>query len=132
MRRAARHLGIWQTNKDKIFDGIVNPPKDIPLGQGSFDMKRVVAILKQAKPDIRMMLELITRDPLKVPCLTDQFWATMPHVSGQDLARTLRLVRDYPAKSLQSVGALSLNKQVELEDANIKASLAYAIEELAL
>lgn len=105
---------------------------DIPLGQGSFDMKRVAAILKRAKPDIRMMLELITRDPLKVPCLTDQFWATMPHVSGQDLACTLRLVREHPAKSLQSVGALSRDKQVDLEDANIKASLAFAIEELAL
>jgi hypothetical protein len=36
-------------------------------------MKRVAAILKRAKPDIRMMLELITRDPLKVPCLTRTF-----------------------------------------------------------
>jgi sugar phosphate isomerase/epimerase len=105
---------------------------DIPLGQGSFDMKRIAATLKRAKPDIRMMLELITRDPLKVPCLTDKFWATMPHVSGNDLARTLRFVREYPAKSLQEVGSLSLDKQVELEDANIAASVKYAREELDL
>jgi sugar phosphate isomerase/epimerase len=105
---------------------------DIPLGLGSFDMKRIVAILKRAKPDIRMMLELITRDPLKVPCLTDNFWATMPQVSGNDLARTLRFVREHPAKSLQEVGSLSLDKQVELEDANIAASVKYAREELAL
>ncbi|MDA0921481.1 MAG: TIM barrel protein [Planctomycetota bacterium] len=105
---------------------------DIPLGQGSFDMKRIAAILKRAKPDIRMMLELITRDALKVPCLTDKFWATMPHVSGNDLARTLRFVREHPAKSLQEVGSLSLDKQVELEDANIAASVKYAREELAL
>ena len=105
---------------------------DIPLGQGSFDMHRVAAILRRAKPDIRMMLELITRDPLKVPCLTDKFWATMPQVSGNDLARTLRFVREHPAKSLQEVGSLSLEKQVELEDANIAASVKYAREELAL
>ena len=105
---------------------------DIPLGQGSFDMKRVAAILRRAKPDIRMMLELITRDPLKVPCLTDKFWATMPQVSGNDLARTLRFVREHPAKSLQEVGSLSLDKQVELEDANITASVKYAREELDL
>jgi 3-oxoisoapionate decarboxylase len=105
---------------------------DIPLGQGSFDMQRIVAILKRAKPNIRMMLELITRDPLKVPCLTDKFWATMPQVSGNDLARTLRFVREHPAKSLQEVGSLSLDKQVELEDANIAASVKYAREELDL
>lgn len=105
---------------------------DIPLGQGSFDMQRIAAILKRAKPDIRMMLELITRDPLKVPCLTEKFWATMPQVSGNDLARTLRFVREHPAKSLQEVGSLSLDKQVELEDANIAASVKYAREELDL
>ena len=105
---------------------------DIPLGQGSFDMQRVAAILRRAKPDIRMMLELITRDPLKVPCLTDKFWATMPQVSGNDLARTLRFVREHPAKSLQEVGSLSLDKQVELEDANIATSVKYAREELDL
>ena len=103
---------------------------DIPLGQGSFDMQRIATILKRAKPDIRMMLELITRDPLKVTCLTDKFWATMPSVSGSDLARTLRFVREHPAKTLQEVSSLPLEKQVELEDANIAASLKYAREAL--
>jgi sugar phosphate isomerase/epimerase len=105
---------------------------DIPLGQGSFDLQRIAAILTRAKPDIRMVLELITRDPLKVPCLSEKFWATMPQVSGSDLARTVRFVREHPAKSLQEVGSLSLDRQVELEDANIAASLKYAREELAL
>ena len=105
---------------------------DIPLGKGSFDLSRMAAILKRAKPDIRMMLELITRDPLKVPCLTDKFWATMPQVSGHDLARSLRFVREHPAKILQEVGSLSLDKQVELEDANIAASLRFARELLGV
>ena len=105
---------------------------DIPLGQGSFDMQRIAAILTRAKPDIRMMLELITRDPLKVPCLTDKFWATMPSVSGSDLARSLRFVREHPAKTLQEVGSLPLDQQVELEDANIAASLKFAREVLGM
>lgn len=105
---------------------------DIPLGQGSFDMPRIATILKRAKPDIRMMLELITRDPLKVPCLSEKFWSTMPHVSGSDLAGSLRFVREHPAKTLQEVGSLSLAKQVELEDANIAASLKYAREVLLM
>lgn len=105
---------------------------DIPLGQGSFDLKRIAATLKRARPDIRMMLELITRDPLKVPCLTDKFYTTMPQVSGNDLARTLRFVRQRPAAKLQDVGSLSLESQVELEDANVAASLKYAHEVLGI
>lgn len=104
---------------------------DIPLGQGGFDLKRMVAILKRAKPDIRLALELITRDALKVPCLTDRYWATLPSAPGSDLARTLRFVRHH-TKDVQQVSSLPLLRQVELEDANIAASLKYARQELAL
>lgn len=105
---------------------------DIPLGHGGFDVKRMVSILKRAKPDIRMTLELITRDALKVPCLSERYWSTMPQVAGTDLARTLRFVREHETKKIQQVSALSLEKQMELEDANIAASLKYAREELLL
>jgi hypothetical protein len=105
---------------------------DIPLGQGSFDLKRMVEILKRAKPDVRMSLELITRDALKVPCLTERYWATLPNVVGSDLARTLRFVRQHASKEVQQVGSLSLEQQVQLEDANVAASLKYAREQLGL
>jgi 3-oxoisoapionate decarboxylase len=105
---------------------------DIPLGQGCFDLPRMVGILQRAKPRLRFVLELITRDPLRVNCLTDGYWATMPHVSGQDLARTLRIVREHPAHNLQMVSPLPLDQQVQLEDANLAASLQYARETLKL
>lgn len=105
---------------------------DIALGQGSFDLKRIANILQRAKPEIRMALELITRDPLLVSCLTEKYWKTMSSVSGEDLARSLRFVREHPTQDLPAVGALSLEKQVALEDANIAASLIYAREKLSL
>jgi sugar phosphate isomerase/epimerase len=105
---------------------------DIPLGQGCFDLPRMVKTLQKAKPDLRFMLELITRDALRVPCLTEPYWVTMPTVPARDLARTLRLVRSHAAKKLQTVRTLSLEKQVALEDANIAASLRYAREQLKL
>lgn len=105
---------------------------DIPLGQGCFDLKRMVAILKRAKPEVRMSLELITRDALEIPCLTEKYWSTMPTVDGTDLARTLRFVREHPATDIQQVSSLPLEKQVELEDTNIAASLQYAQQELGL
>lgn len=104
---------------------------DCPLGQGSFDLARMVAILKKAKPSIHFSLELITRDPLSVPCLSEDYWATMPQVPGSDLARTLRFVRDHPSK-LQMPSALLPEKQLKLEDSNIQASLKFAREELSL
>lgn len=105
---------------------------DIPLGQGCLDLKQMVEILKTAQPDIRFALELITRDPLKVPCLTAAYWATFPDVPGSDLARTLRIVRSHPAKMLQEVSSLSLNGRVKLEDANVTASLQYAGQTLRI
>jgi len=89
----------------------------------------MAAIIKKAKPGIRFSLELITRDALQVPCLSDAYWATMPHTPGRDLAGTLRFVRDHPAK-LQMVSALPVQKQLALEDANVAASLKFAREEL--
>jgi len=105
---------------------------DNPLGQGSFDLKRMVGVIREAKPKVRFALELITRDPLKVPCLTEQFYATMPTARAIDLARTMRFVRRHPAKRLQQVSTLPVEKQVELEDANVRASIKYAGETLGL
>jgi sugar phosphate isomerase/epimerase len=105
---------------------------DIPLGQGCFDLKRMVEILRKAQPKVRFLLELITRDPLKVACLTESYWATMPTVPGGDLARTLKIVHAHRSENLQQVSLLSPAQQVELEDANIAASLQYARETLGL
>lgn len=105
---------------------------DIPLGEGCLDLPDMVQVLRQAQPGIRFTLELITRDALKVPCLTDPYWATMPHVPGRDLARTLRIVRERSAPALQQVSSLALEDQVALEDANVAASLASAREKLRL
>lgn len=105
---------------------------DIPLGEGSFNLKRMVNVIQKAKPDIRFALELITRDPLKVPCLTDGFFATMPNANAADLARTLRFVRDNSVDTLQQVSTVSVEKQVALEDANVRRSIAYAGSQLGI
>ena len=105
---------------------------DIPLGQGAFDLKRMVETIRKVNPQVRFALELITRDALKVPCLTREYWATLPDVPGTDLARTLRFVREHSSANLQGVSTLPLESQVALEDAHIAATLRYAREELSL
>lgn len=39
------------------------------------------------------MLEMITRDPREIPCLTEKYWATCDDLNGVHLARTLSQVR---------------------------------------
>lgn len=99
---------------------------DIPLGQGSFDLQKMVSIIRKARPKVRFALELITRDPLKVPCLTEGFYTTMPDAQAIDLARTLQFVRDHPARHLQQVSPLTPEEQVQLEDDNVAESIRYA------
>lgn len=105
---------------------------DIPPGEGFLDLKRMVDILRKARPEVRFTLELITRDPLRVPCLAEKYWATFADVPGRDLARTLRTVRQRSAKALPEVGSRSLDEQVAQEDRNVEASLRYAYEQLGL
>jgi sugar phosphate isomerase/epimerase len=106
---------------------------DVPLGQGLLDLPRMVRILEKARPDIQFSLEMATRDALKVPCLTEKYWATFENVSGTDLARTLRYVRTNASPDrLPKVSHLPLNEWVKLEEDNIKASLAYAKNRLNL
>jgi sugar phosphate isomerase/epimerase len=105
---------------------------DIPLGQGGLDLKSMVAILKKAKPKVHFNLELITRDPLKVPCLTEQYWATLPNLPARDLARTLRYVREHSSDNLQLISQMTEKEQVAREDLNVRQSLDYARNELEL
>jgi 3-oxoisoapionate decarboxylase len=105
---------------------------DAALGKGFLDLKRMVQILRQAKPEVRFSLEVITRDPLQVPCLTEKYWATLTDVPGTDLARTLRIVRVHAQAVLLSVSGLALADRAELEEGNIRQSLVYARSELGL
>jgi len=105
---------------------------DISLGQGGLDLKRMVSILRNAHPDLHFTLELITRDPLLVPCLRDDYWATFPDLPARDLAHTLRYVREHSSDELQQISALSEDERLAREDANVRASLDYARDQLGL
>jgi sugar phosphate isomerase/epimerase len=102
---------------------------EMPLGEGMLDMRRIVDTIRRARPETRLTLEMITRDPLKVPCLTDAYWATFPRRNGLYLARTLRMARDRP---LPVVSGLAHEAQLRLEEDNVKKSMAYARERLGL
>jgi 3-oxoisoapionate decarboxylase len=106
---------------------------EVPLGTGFLDLARLVGLFKKARPEVRFNLEMITRDPLKVPCLTAGYWATLEHVSGKRLAALLALVRKHTGKEpLPRVSGLNREEQLLREDDNVRQCLRHARERLGL
>jgi sugar phosphate isomerase/epimerase len=104
---------------------------EVPLGAGFLDLGKTVAVLRKNRPGIRLNLEMITRDPLKIPCLTPRYWATLGDVPGRRLAEMLALVRARAGKKpLPRVSDLSKEDQLQREDDNVKECLRYARERL--
>ena len=104
---------------------------EVPLGTGILDLPRVIATLRAARPDIRFNLEMITRDPLKVPCLTEGYWTTFPELSGKHVARAFSLVRGHPpAQPLPRISQKPIEEQLRAEDENIRRCFAFAREKL--
>ena len=100
---------------------------EVPLGAGMLDLPRIVKALRAARPEIRLNLEMITRDPLDVPCLTDRYWATFPDLPGRHLARAIASVRAHaPSRPLPRVGQLGTEGRIRAEDENIRRCLDYA------
>lgn len=106
---------------------------EVPLGKGVLDLRRIVETIGKARPPARFNLEMITRDPLQIPCLTERYWATFPDRSGLFLARTLTLVRTHrPSQPLPVVSSLTPASRLKLEEDNVRQCLAYAGRELGL
>jgi 3-oxoisoapionate decarboxylase len=106
---------------------------EVPLGSGILDLPRAVRVLRSARPEIRFNIEMITRDPLRVPCLEDRYWTTFADLPGRHLARTLSLVRKHPpSRPLPHVSQLPREEQLRVEDTNVRACLAFARERLGL
>jgi sugar phosphate isomerase/epimerase len=106
---------------------------EVPLGSGILDLSRIVDICKKHNPNVTFNLEMITRDPLEIPCLTDDYWTTFGGLSGAELARTLRMVRQHKSTTpLLRVSQLGAEERLALEEQNIIASLAYSKATLGL
>lgn len=106
---------------------------DVPLGQGQLDLPAIVQQIRSLRPGIQLHLELITRDPLLVPCLQADYWETLAEVSARELARSLMWIRSHPRETLQQqLSSLTVDERVALERLNLASSLNYARQRLGL
>ncbi|MDQ6665571.1 MAG: sugar phosphate isomerase/epimerase [Acidobacteriota bacterium] len=110
---------------------------EVVFGQGVIDLKKTVDDLRAKDSNMLFCLEMITRDPLKIPVFTDKYWATFDDsyspMPARDLAKTLELVRQNPPKTpLPKIAGLNSAEQVKAEDEYNLRCIAYAREHLGL
>jgi 3-oxoisoapionate decarboxylase len=98
---------------------------EVPLGKGYLDLPRIIKTLRKHQPQIRFNLEMITRDPLKVPCLTKPYWATFDTLPAKYLATTLETVRKKAVK-LPEISNLPIARQLEDEEKYVRQSFDHA------
>ncbi len=134
----ARALAPWAMSCH-VKDMAVEPYEEgfllseVPLGEGFVDLRQIVEVLRAARPEVRFCLEMITRDPLKIPHLTEGYWATLfetPISTTRPVVESIR--RRFSKQALPRVTHLSTAEQLAVEDENVVRSMSYARERLGL
>jgi 3-oxoisoapionate decarboxylase len=106
---------------------------EVPLGQGMLPLKQMLDTILAKRPNVKFSLDMLTRNPLLVPCLTEKYWLTHTERNGVYLARTLRLIRaNKPKKPLVWVDKLDQPAKVKFEQDNIAQCVAFARDGLGM
>ncbi|WP_426051997.1 sugar phosphate isomerase/epimerase family protein [Brevundimonas sp. SL161] len=99
---------------------------EVPFGTGINDQKALFQTMRDHNPRINLVEEIITRDPLEIPVLTESYWRTLPGMDAGRLARTLAGVRAR-AQALPVVTGLSPQQKLQAEEDNNRQTLAWAV-----
>ncbi|MDZ4852143.1 MAG: TIM barrel protein [Pirellulaceae bacterium] len=105
---------------------------EVPCGTGFLDLQRMISVLRKANPVIVFNLEMATRDPLKVPCLTDAYWSTFPDRKATHLDAAMKQVDRNPRKQpTPTIYGKPLDRQLADEEANNRTSLVWMQKHLS-
>nr|MBI1231621.1 TIM barrel protein [Cytophagales bacterium] len=105
---------------------------EVPLGEGILPLDKIAGYCQKFFPDIAFNLEMITRDPLLIPCLTPGYWSTFHEdVPASALAHILGMVNTHNT-SLPRTRQLAAEELLALEEKNVIRSLSYSKNTLNL
>jgi sugar phosphate isomerase/epimerase len=103
---------------------------EVPFGDGHLDLLGIVTRFQKKNPKILFQLEMITRDPLKVPIFSDAYWEVYDNkspVSARDLAKLVEWISKHPPKKpLPRTSHLDAAGRLALEDAYNQHCIDYA------
>jgi len=104
---------------------------EVPLGSGMLDLQRMIATLSKANPALVFNLEMATRDPLRVPCHTESFFATFPERKATHLDAAMQRVKANPPKQPPPVVSGKPTAQVLAEEeTNNRNGLAWMLKQI--
>ena len=113
---------------DFYNDGILL--SEVAFGDGLLDLAGIVARFQKKDPKMLFQLEMLTRDPLKVPIFTEQYWKVYDEkspASSRDLAMLVGWVRNHPPKvPLPMTSGLKPAEVLALEDKLNQRCIDYA------
>jgi sugar phosphate isomerase/epimerase len=105
---------------------------ELPLGKGMLDLDKMFALCRKHNPDVTFSLEMITRDPLQIPCLKDDYWKSFEGIPATALASSMRMVKQKKSGALPRVSSLSSEEKLMEEEKNILACFAYTRDKVLL
>ncbi len=106
---------------------------EVPLGKGMIDLKAAVKLCRKYNPKVTFNLEMITRDPLEIPCLDNGYWATFENHAASDLTKAMQLVKSHAyAGTLPAVKNMDSESKLAFEEQNILDCLTFAKANLNL
>lgn len=62
---------------------------EVELGTGVLDVWAAIRTIRKARPEAKVHVEVIARNPLSIPCLTEGYWVSFQDRGGQRLASML-------------------------------------------
>jgi sugar phosphate isomerase/epimerase len=104
---------------------------EVPCGQGLLDLPGIVSQLMKYNANLRFNLEMATRDPLQVPCLTEDYWKTFERRDDDGLNKFLAWVkRNPPRESPPGVADLNWQQRLAAEEKHNRLSLQWMHQRL--
>lgn len=104
---------------------------EVPLGTGMVDLAGIFESCRRQNPSVTFNLEMITRDPLEIPCMKKEYWATFTDAKARALPDFLKLVKDKKWPSpLPRVAQLPVDDRLAVEEQNIVKSINFTTHNL--
>jgi sugar phosphate isomerase/epimerase len=112
-------------------DGILL--SEVPLGTGCLDLPRLIGALRSANPQLVFNLEMATRDPLVIPCLTDRYWASFEIGRREQLlpAAMAHVAANRPREPVPRVAGRPSDEVLQLEEQLNRRGLRWLSETFA-
>lgn len=102
---------------------------EVPLGQGILDLDRIFGLCLKNNSQVKFNLEMITRDPLKIPCMKEDYWDVFDPSRAAMLPEFTKMIREKQVK-LPRVSQLDSEGKLAVEEQNVIECLNYSKSKL--